>query len=52
MTKWSFTINYPSLYLNAESDDEALLKDIEEVVEQVLRRTYRNFDFGYGDDDE
>lgn len=47
MNKWEFTMDNEHLYLTAESENKALLKDIEEAVNKVLRETYPDMRFNY-----
>ena len=47
MSKWKFTIDTEYLYLNAESENKELLKDIEEAVKKVLSETYPDMRFEY-----
>ena len=43
MTTYEITIsNRPILYLNAESDNNALLLDIEKAVKKIMEETYCN----------
>ena len=49
MSKWEFTINTEVLYLNAESENKELLKDIEEAVKKVLREAYPDMRFDYNE---
>ncbi len=47
MTKWEFTLRTDFLYLNAESENKELLKDIEEAVKKVISETYPDMRFNY-----
>lgn len=47
MSEWSFTMNTEYLYLNAESENKELLKDIEKAVKKVLSETYPDMRFNY-----